>query len=482
MLSTQGGKTYKLFVLVGIVLSVWILLSWLTVSLITRERTEILVRSELEELNRQSVRLARDVDTSLEFLLGVSELVARDERVLGLLSDAAAPARTEKKAKEEINRYLAKVSASLPADVVWITDTSGNCVAASNAHLPESFVGTNYADRDYFQEAQEGKSGQQYAMGRKTNIPGMFFSAPVMAKGRFIGAVTSKIDLPKLAHLVGQADAFIADENGVIILAHDKSIEMNMLPNAPVAHTSEAVRMARYKKMDFSVLDIASLGRTDFPVLRRLKSETVPLLFSSRVLEGKNLEVHSYRRLPQMDILSKEKLWLFLLLVVTGILLIFGCVWKMSHKYSKSKNVESALLFRSIMESTADGLLVVDSNQKIAAFNQRFVEMWSVPHNLLAAEQTDALIAHVVGRAELSLEALGLLSDILNDPRSSGQEIVRLNDGRLIECLAQSLWLEQRVIGRVWRFRDMTDHRDSKTTMPGVDDAQIKVVAQATSS
>lgn len=466
MFGAQGSKTRKLVILAGVALAVWILLSWLAVSSITRERTGKLVRNELELLDKQSSSLARDIDTSLDFLLGVSELVARDERVISLLSGSVASGEARQRATGErlgeINRYLANVSASLSADVVWVASASGDCVAASNAHLPESFVGTNYADRDYFQEAQEGKPGQQYAMGRKTNIPGMFFSAPVMVKGQFVGAVTSKIDLPKLAHLVGQADVFVADENGVIILAHDKSMEMRMLPNAPVAHTTEAVRMARYKKMDFSGLDIAAWGSADFPVLRQFRNETVPFLFSSRVLESKNLEVHSYRRLPQIEVLNAERRWLFMLMVAVGFLLASAFIWKVTHKHAKTRSVESALLFRSVMESTADGILIVDSNQRIAAFNQRFIEIWSVPANLLAAGQTDALIAHVMGRAELSLEALGLFSDILADPQASGRDTVQLKDGRVIECDAQPQRLGQRMIGRIWRFRDVTEQKASE--------------------
>ncbi|SFN22684.1 PAS fold [Formivibrio citricus] len=467
MFGSQRGKTQKLLILAAMALTAWVALSWLFVSSFSRERIGKLVREELEVLNKQTDSLARDTDASLGFLLGVSELVARDERVIGLLSDVSVPAMRRQGARgerlAEINRYLANLSASLSADVVWITAATGDCVAASNAHLPESFIGTNYADRDYFQEARLGKTGQQYAMGRKTNIPGMFFSVPVMVKGRFVGTVTSKIDLPKLAHLVRHADAFVSDENGVVILANDKTMEMRTLPNAPVAHTTEAVRMARYKKMDFPGLDIAPWGSAEFPVLRRFGTETSPFLFSKRVLEGKDLEVHSYRRLPQIEVLNMEKRWLFSLLLATGLLLVAGFVWKFYHKHAKTRRVESALLFRSVMESTADGILIVDGNQRIAAFNQRFMEMWSVPPGLLAAGQTDALITHVMGRAELSLESLSLLSDVLANPRACGRETVQIKDGRIIECDAQAQMLEECVIGRVWRFRDVTAQIESPT-------------------
>ena len=63
-------------------------------------------------------------------------------------------------------------------DIIWLMNAAGDCVAASNFADRTSFVGTNYADRSYFQSARDGKRGRQYAMGRATNVPGLFFRHP----------------------------------------------------------------------------------------------------------------------------------------------------------------------------------------------------------------------------------------------------------------------------------------------------------------
>ncbi|MDQ6925691.1 MAG: PAS-domain containing protein, partial [Candidatus Eremiobacteraeota bacterium] len=44
----------------------------------------------------------------------------------------------------------------------------------------------------------------------------------------------------------------------------------------------------------------------------------------------------------------------------------------------------AASLLRSALESTADGLLVVDRNGRVALWNRRFVEMWRLPATLSA--------------------------------------------------------------------------------------------------
>lgn len=116
---------------------------------------------------------------------------------------------------------------------------SGRDVTAALATFgPEVQRSPLSADRQYFQSAMGGQRGRQYAMGRVTNVPGLFFSAPVMAGERFLGVVTIKIDLPRLAPQINNPHAFITDENGVIILAGNRSLEMQALPGAAVNRLS----------------------------------------------------------------------------------------------------------------------------------------------------------------------------------------------------------------------------------------------------
>ena len=47
----------------------------------------------------------------------------------------------------------------------------------------------------------------------------------------------------------------------------------------------------------------------------------------------------------------------------------------------------SLSLLRATLDSTADGILVVDENGKILTYNRRFVEMWRIPDDLVSAGQ-----------------------------------------------------------------------------------------------
>ena len=56
-------------------------------------------------------------------------------------------------------------------------------------------------------------------MGRRTNIPGIFYSTPIQRDGRFLGAAVVKVDVPNIERTVSAKGAFVTDRHGVIILA-----------------------------------------------------------------------------------------------------------------------------------------------------------------------------------------------------------------------------------------------------------------------
>jgi C4-dicarboxylate-specific signal transduction histidine kinase len=255
MAPTQNRKDLHAFIAWFCVLLLWLLLSWVVADSIVKTRTREFIHAETITLDTQVDRITQDVDFGLDYFRGMPRLVAGEVNVGSALSrfgaNAGSPLPVDERKKiwsensllKDIDSHLDLLAGALGVDVIWVTNAAGDCIASSNAQKAESFVGTNYADRDYFRMAQQGKLGQQYAMGRKTNIPGLYFSAPIVLKGNFAGVAVIKIDLPKLSHWLGQADAFVSDTQGVVVLARDTAMEMHALPTATVMNTTEAERM-----------------------------------------------------------------------------------------------------------------------------------------------------------------------------------------------------------------------------------------------
>lgn len=137
-------------------------------------------------------------------------------------------------------------------DQVWLVNANGICVASSNAissplAAGRSFVGIDMHTRTYLANALLGAFSEAYGVGRASGEPGIFIAAPVYADGLLVGAVVAKVGIARLRHWVAHAGTFVADDNGVIIMAHNSELEGHALPNSHAMQMSVAERMTIYR-------------------------------------------------------------------------------------------------------------------------------------------------------------------------------------------------------------------------------------------
>ena len=57
---------------------------------------------------------------------------------------------------------------------------------------------------------------------------------------------------------------------------------------------------------------------------------------------------------------------------------------------------ESVSLLQATLESTADGILVVDKSGKISSYNKRFAKMWRIPDDVIASRNDDLVLNHTL--------------------------------------------------------------------------------------
>ncbi|MDD5295663.1 MAG: response regulator [Rhodocyclaceae bacterium] len=315
----------------------WVLLSWLLSGLYYDERAVGLFQAELSQAESHAEASSGNMRRGLSYLHGIPAALAEEPLVHAALGRFGAKPLPTSQAPElqrrvwnsdpklaELNAYLRVVSKNLVVQVAWVVNAAGDCVASSNADSRESFVGVNYADREYFRDARDGKPGRQFAMGRQTNVPGLFYSYPVHDKGVFVGIAVVKISVPDLSYWIPQKDAFVADSDGVIVLARDKELEMRTLPGATVASLPDAKKLSRYKRTSLQPLQLSPWGDKRFPSAMVLGGKSTPFVLASRRLPDDGVEIFVTRPLSQFSALERERLGLFLLLAAVGSLLIFA--------------------------------------------------------------------------------------------------------------------------------------------------------------
>ena len=120
-----------------------------------------------------------------------------------------------------VNSYLQSLNSEAGSDALYVMNTIGDTLAASNWQKPLSFVGNNYGFRPYFTDAKAGHKGQFFAIGVTTGQPGYFMSHPVVDGERFLGATVVKVDLTPLQAdwREGGETVLVSDANGVLFLS-----------------------------------------------------------------------------------------------------------------------------------------------------------------------------------------------------------------------------------------------------------------------
>jgi PAS domain-containing protein len=120
------------------------------------------------------------------------------------------------------------------------------------------------------------------------------------------------------------------------------------------------------------------------------------------------------------------------------------------------ETVEGVLaVMDAVLESTADGLLVVDADGNLAGFNQRLVTMWRIPDAVTGARALDEITAWMMRQLKAPEVLLRTVSELDTQPDVESYDLLELEDGRTIERFSTPRRDGGRLSGRTWTFREI---------------------------
>ena len=132
---------------------------------------------------------------------------------------------------------------------------------------------------------------------------------------------------------------------------------------------------------------------------------------------------------------------------------------------AKEALVQSASLLQATLESTTDGILVVDRAGKIVNFNQRFVEMWRIPEDVIISRSDDRVLEFVLDQLSNPDEFVTKVGELYSRPEMGIFDNLCFKDGRIFERYSQPQRVGDEIVGRVWSFRDVTGQKRAEEAL-----------------
>ena len=119
-------------------------------------------------------------------------------------------------------------------------------------------------------------------------------------------------------------------------------------------------------------------------------------------------------------------------------------------------------LLNASLESTADGILVIDMQGRITGYNQNFMDMWNVSRAVLETGENVTVTNHVLPQLRNPAEYLASIQELHDHPARESFDMIEFNDGKIFERYSKPQKIGDGIVGRVWSFRDVTERKHAE--------------------
>ena len=153
------------------------------------------------------------------------------------------------------------------------------------------------------------------------------------------------------------------------------------------------------------------------------------------------------------------------------------------HKRAEEERELTVSLLRSTLEATVDGIIVVGLDSETKVFSKRFKKIWHMPDSVLDSEDANQVLDYVLDQINEPEVFSQKVQAVFADPNSNTFDTLHLKDGRILGVYSRPQKLEDKMIGRVWAFRDQTkpkqaimERQKAQSRLQALSDASFEAI------
>jgi PAS domain S-box-containing protein len=129
-------------------------------------------------------------------------------------------------------------------------------------------------------------------------------------------------------------------------------------------------------------------------------------------------------------------------------------------KRAQEELVSKTALLEAQVDSTLDGILVVDTEGRRILQNQRFFELFKVPEEVARDANHSQVLQHAVNQMKHPRQFSERVAHLYANQDEIGRDEIELMDGRIIDRYSAPVRDKAgKHYGRIWTFRDITGQR-----------------------
>jgi PAS domain S-box-containing protein len=132
----------------------------------------------------------------------------------------------------------------------------------------------------------------------------------------------------------------------------------------------------------------------------------------------------------------------------------------------KTKELALSLsMMQATLDSTTDAIVVTDLNGNVRNFNEKYCNMMGVTRAQLARADVNKLRLKFSQRFKAPERFVARVREIYRNAPSETFEVLEWKDGTVVERYSQIQLVDQKPVGRVWSFRDVTERKRAEENL-----------------